>query len=326
MAKQTSSNLKVALLVIAAILIAVFGIGFLKGKKLFSEPQFYSIFESAKALDKADKVILNGVEIGKIEDIILVNNYQEVKITYTIDDRIAVPADSKVTINAGIPGFGAPVIELLVGRDSETYKSGSQIPVVEQESLTDKAQNIIEDLEPTSKSLQSTLASMDSVATNLNMLMRTENIQSIEASIRGLQATVGTLGKTTKQVDNLILKESEKIDEILENLQFVAGNLKANQKYIDNTLLNLSSTSDELAQVELKKTIDKADETIAMLNSMISKIESGDGSLSLLINDAELYNNLNNAARDLDRLILEITEDPGAVVPPISIFGGGKKK
>ena len=78
--------------------------------------------------------------------------------------------------------------------------------------------------------------------------------------------------------------------------------------------------SEELAQADLKATLDKFEETADNLSNMMAKIESGEGNLGKLINDDELYNNLEGTSKELNQLIEDIKLNPKRYLN-ISVFG-----
>lgn len=327
MAKKRSNQIKIAVLVIIGLLILFLGYNFLKGNKLFSDQKTYhSIFQSAKGLGESDKIFLLGVDVGKVEDIAFINNYEKIKVTFVIDNDIRIPEDSKIHIDAGIPGFGSPAMKLELGNSSTFLKRGGEIQSVNPSTLTDRATEIVDEVEPTVTNLNSALKTIDSVAYHLNLLVSGTNAQNIEYSLASLNRTLQNFNQTSQRLNELIARQSPNIESTIENLNSFTTSLDGNKEKINSIVDNLSTTSENLSKVELEKTIEQANSTFKQLNATIDKINNGDGSLSLLINDAELYNNLNNTARDLDRLILQIKEDPNAIIPNISLIGGGGKK
>ena len=63
---------------------------------------------------------------------------------------------------------------------------------------------------------------------------------------------------------------------------------------------------------------------MANLDQLTAKIENGDGSMGLLMNDKELYSNLNNASRELDLLLQDFRLNPKRYVN-VSVFGKKQK-
>lgn len=327
MADSKSNQIKIALLVIAGLLILFLGFNFLKGNKLFSkEKTFYSVFDNAKGLGESDKIILLGVEVGKVKAIEFINNYQQIKVTYVLNNEVRLPVDTKILIDQGIPGFGSPAMKLKLGNSSKLLKSGSKVESIQPKTLTDRATEIIEDVQPTVTNLNTAIKKIDSVAYHLNLLLSGNNAANIEASLASLNKTLQSFQKTSAGLEQLIANQTPKIESTFDNLSSFSSSLNQNKGKIDTILNNLTVTSNKLSNLELAQTLQEAKITFAQLNAVIEKINNGDGSLSLLLNDAELYNNLNNTARDLDRLILQIKEDPNAIIPNISLIGGGNKK
>src|SRR5690606_4910904 len=107
---------------------------------------------------------------------------------------------------------------------------------------------------------------------------------------------------------------------IMQNLESITGNFKKNNAKINNILTNLDSLSDDLSKTEIKATIDNATQVMKNVEVITTKINNGEGSIGLLLNDDNLYNNLNNASESLDNLIKDVEERPGKYIR-LSIFG-----
>ena len=59
-------------------------------------------------------------------------------------------------------------------------------------------------------------------------------------------------------------------------------------------------------------------------SQIMDKINSGEGSIGMLVNNDSLYNNLDAVAADLDKLVKDINEHPKKYVH-FSIFGRKEK-
>ena len=99
------------------------------------------------------------------------------------------------------------------------------------------------------------------------------------------------------------------------NVESITQNLKNNNDKISLTIANLKTTSDNLAALKLKETVDKANEALTQISGIMDKINKGEGSLGLLVNDKSLYNNLNNTAADLDKLLKDLNQFPSKYIP-----------
>jgi phospholipid/cholesterol/gamma-HCH transport system substrate-binding protein len=75
-------------------------------------------------------------------------------------------------------------------------------------------------------------------------------------------------------------------------------------------MANFSQMSDSLAKLNVGKTFGKLDKSLGQISTILGKIDQGDGSLGLLLNNDSLYKNLNQSANDLDLLLKDLKENP----------------
>ena len=86
---------------------------------------------------------------------------------------------------------------------------------------------------------------------------------------------------------------------------------------------NLNQVTDVVAKANFAKTMNDANQAVAQLQAVITKVNSGTGSLSQLINDPQMYTNLNSASKNLDKLMIDLKANPKRYVS-FSVFGGKK--
>jgi phospholipid/cholesterol/gamma-HCH transport system substrate-binding protein len=110
----------------------------------------------------------------------------------------------------------------------------------------------------------------------------------------------------------------------MTNLESISSNFKNNNSKINNIINNFEKVSDDVAKANFAQTITEANKAVADLQAIVSKVNSGTGTLSQLINDEKMYNNLNNAAENLDKLMIDLKANPKRYVS-FSVFGGKKK-
>ncbi len=140
-----------------------------------------------------------------------------------------------------------------------------------------------------------------------------------------LKSTLANLESATGGLDTLVTEEKDKLAKIFDNLESITGNIKNNNDKIENILTNFSALSDTLAKSNFKSAIQSADKALTEAADVFKKINSGEGSIGMLVNNDSLYNNLNNASKNLDNLFIDIKEHPGRYVI-ISVFGSKEKK
>ena len=98
------------------------------------------------------------------------------------------------------------------------------------------------------------------------------------------------------------------IDTLL--IERVIKKLSDNNGKITSTLTNLDNVSQKFTKVDLEGTIQQMQTAIASLDAGIKKIDSKDGTIGLLLNDKQIYNNLANTTRSLNILMDDVRVNP----------------
>lgn len=126
----------------------------------------------------------------------------------------------------------------------------------------------------------------------------------------------------------IVESEKERLHGILVNVESITTNLAKNNETLSKTLINVERITDSLAVSNLKGTIANASEVMNDFSLIVEKINNGEGSLGQLLNNDTLYRNLEVAADDLDKLLIDMRLNPERYVH-FSIFGRrdkGKKE
>ena len=93
---------------------------------------------------------------------------------------------------------------------------------------------------------------------------------------------------------------------------------------IDPIIDGANSMINNLNKVDFEGTFNQIDIILTSMNGVFDDIESGEGgTLSLLLSDDSLYNNLNKTAYDLDKLLKHMNENPKHFFAPL---GKSRKK
>jgi phospholipid/cholesterol/gamma-HCH transport system substrate-binding protein len=73
---------------------------------------------------------------------------------------------------------------------------------------------------------------------------------------------------------------------------------------------NFSDISDSLAKANFSAVINNANQVLSNANDIIAKINKGEGTMGMLMNNDSLYNGLSRSATDLDKLLKDLKENP----------------
>jgi phospholipid/cholesterol/gamma-HCH transport system substrate-binding protein len=309
---KSSKGIKVGLLVVFSIGILYWGINFLKGRDIFKKQRtFYAIYDNTESLMATKPVTLNGYKVGMIESIVMNPlNPSEIVVKLSIEYPIEIPKNSHARIYS-IGLLGEKQIEIL-------YSSESALAIPGDTLIGDKAvglmDNINERLDPIVEKADALFGSADNA---LKTLVDEENAHNISR-------TIAHLAEITATIDLMTKANEKSIEAITQNLSSITTNLRKNNADITVLIQNLRSVSEDLNQVAFNEIAEKLEATVNQTQELIEKINSGDGTLSALINDKQLYDNLNMTSFQLNRLLVDFRKTPKRYVH-FSMFGKNNK-
>lgn len=299
---KISNETKVGILATVAITVLILGYSFLKGIDIFStDNEFYAVYPKIDGLTVSKPVYVNGFQVGRVSELSLTPN-GEIIAELQINPDYEIPKNSIARLdNTDLLGGKAIVFQLGDSKDfaldGDTLKAEVALGLADQlKPVQDKAALIA--------------GRMDSILNTVNQTLNPDFQQNFSKSIASISKTLKTLEGTSQKVDGLVGAQSQRIGDILANLESISANLK--------------KVSKETADANVGQTLANANKAVSDLQLVVSKINSGQGSLGLLVNDQQLYNNLSNAAGNLDQLMIDLKAHPKRYVH-FSIFGGGKK-
>lgn len=312
---KISNETKVGILASIAIAIFIIGYNFLKGNDIFSsENEFYAKYDKVDGLAISKPVLVNGYQVGRVSALTLQANGQ-ILAQFKIDPKYEIPKNTIARLESTD----------LLGSKAVVFDLGNSLQyAIDGDTLNANVQaNILEQVEPVQKKAEIIIARLDSVLTSVNLILNPDFQKNINRSFASIARTLETLESTSKTVDGAVGIEAKRIDVILANAESISNNLKNNNEKITSMLKNMDSFSDQLAKTNMKATIDNANKAVTELQTVVNKINTGTGSIGLLINDTKLYDNLNNSAKNLDNLMLDVKANPKRYVS-FSVFGGRK--
>lgn len=305
---KLSRELKTGIIVIGGILLFVMGFSYLKSTPLFDNSKtLYAIYPNVGGLQAGTVVSINGFGVGKVNDIKFKDAQGNLIVTFTVSSDFKFSKNSRVELyDTGIIG-GKGLQITPIFDDAPEVMSGDTLLTDTRPGLTELAQ---QKLTPLFKKFESAVTDADSVLMNVNDVLDTRTKKDLQTAIKGLSELMVSLNGSAK-VLNTILKNNEgKLDSSLTNFEALT--------------YNFAKLSDSLNNAGLGRTLSSLESTVANLDKVMAKIEKGDGTLGKLMNDKELYSNLNSASRELDLLLQDFRLNPKRYVN-VSVFGKKQK-
>ena len=313
---------KIGIVVIIAIALLFIGFNFLKGIYIFDKSRtFYGIYDKVNGLEKSNPVVLNGFKVGQIKNIeIIQDGSGNLLVTLSVNKEFNIPKDSKALLRAA-DLLGSMQIQLVLGKSAVLAQSGDTLkPDIEK----DLVEGVNEQLKPIKRKAEGLISSVDSVIKVIEVILNPQSQNNLVQSFKGINDAIASLQRTSFRIDTLVLEEKVRIGEILENINKLSVVLAANGGELNNIIKNFSQISDTLAKAKISETLLNANAALTTVNDMVEKINNGEGSLGMLINNPELYNKLESASTNLDLLMEDIRVNPNRYVQ-FSVFGRKNK-
>ncbi|KIC94874.1 MlaD family protein [Flavihumibacter solisilvae] len=308
---KINNETKIGLLAVVATASLILGFNYLKGKNLFKKNEkIYAVFPRVTGLTNSNPVLINGLQIGMVQNIEerSQNIFDGIIVTVHLDRDVNIPANSVGFISTDLLGGAQLVID--PGNANEYLQPGDTLQTTMKPGLVDQ---VTATLNPALRTLDGTLHSLDS-------LVEVAGTYFDPATKNNFQKIVANLSAASTSLNRLIAAQNSSLNRTLANLDTVTSNLASNNPKINNTLANLEKTSENLANAKLKETIDELNKTVSGLNGVLDKANSKDGSLGLLLNDKKLYTNLESTSRSLNILLDDFRTHPKRYVS-VSVFG-----
>ena len=304
-----SRELKTAFFIIGCILVFIFGFSYLKGSSLLSkEKVVHALYDDVEGLVVGANVTISGMNVGKVQIIDFDENYDKIKVTFTLRDDLVFSNQSVAQLyEAGL--IGGKAIAILPQYDS-TVEPVTDNDVLPSEIKPGLTELVNQQIAPLQDKIEGLLTSADSLFAGVSNVMNYETQNNIKVTLEGLAASVNNINALSSSVNRILEANEKGFASTLNNL--------------DNATQNLTQLTDSLNQMPLVSTVKNFEATSAQLKKIIDGLESGEGSAGQLLNDKALYDNLVTSAESLDALLTDLKEHPKRYVH-FSIFGRKEK-
>lgn len=291
MKSLAKKELVIGVSVIAAIIVLVFGIDYLKGINLFNPANFYYVeYENVSGLDISAPVSINGYKVGQVRQIDYDYEHPgKIKVLLAVNDKLKIPEGSRAEMANTL--MNGAYINITLGTSDKMIPVGGVIDSKGAKGLMDA---LGEDIMP---AVNSILPRVDSLLANLNVLVTDP---AIAMSIHRLDGITSDVRNITTGLDHTIAKD----------VPLVMRNAGAITNKIDSVSINLIALSNSLRQLPIASTMDNVNAITVNLEQFSQKLNSSASSIGRLNNDPELYNRLNRVSADLDSLIVDIKKNP----------------
>ncbi|NNF04854.1 MAG: MCE family protein [Rhodothermales bacterium] len=296
-----SNEVKVGVTIVLAAIIFVLGVRYFEDLPLFKST--YSLraeFENAGGLIAGNAVRTAGVTVGSVDGVKINPETGMVTVRFHVDDDIPVTEGTYAKIG-GFDALGVVRMDLVLG--PPTAPPIPEGGFVRGEPTSD----MIGDLSSRAPEL---ITRVDSVLAGLDIVLsETEGMLARPES--DLRVTLANMRSSTEALESLLRGERDRIGSILANVDSVSSNVDRltsgeNAEQIEELFTSLNATLDTL-----DANLQGLGQTTESLNTLLAKLNDGDGTMARLINDDSMYLKLDSTLTGLNALMTDFRANPG---------------
>ena len=301
---RLSRETKAAFFVLTTILLFIFGFNFLKGSSILDKQKtIYAVYDEVDGLLVGANVMINGLSIGNVTELDFLPNSTKILVTLKVKDKLNFSSKSTASIyETGVLGGLAISIDPIFEREF-IVKTGDTLNSSVRPGLTEL---INRQIEPLSRQLQSTITSVDSIFTGASNVLNRQTQEEIKESINVLTSAIKAINNSSVIIEKTLTAKNSQINNTIDNFEKIS--------------FNLSEVSDELNSFGLSNMLSNLEVSVDGISSIVNKLDSNNSTIGKLINEDEVYNNLNSSIESLNSLISDIKANPKKYVH-FSVFG-----
>jgi phospholipid/cholesterol/gamma-HCH transport system substrate-binding protein len=238
-----------------------------------------TIVPDAAGIRNGDPVQMRGVNIGRVMGFKI--STDEVEVRLEIEGEYPVPTDSVVELKAsGL--LGGLVADVIPGSSSAMAKWGDVLEGRSGVGLFDK--------------MDSLAGEADDVAARLKELLSDEMVDD-------LHGTAGEARQLLEQLSGTVKEQRGELKTLTKSLRRSAEGLEkvTTGPELENTVKRVEEVASRMDEV-----LSGLDRSSQSLESILGRVDRGEGTLGKLTTDDALYDNVSSAAANLDKAAVEI--------------------
>jgi phospholipid/cholesterol/gamma-HCH transport system substrate-binding protein len=296
-----SKEFKIGLIAVASALIFYYGFNFLKGIDFFSKTSgYYVIYKNVDGLSKSNPVIINGLAVGKISKIKLLQESQQILVELNIEEDIIL-GDSTIAELADTDLLGSKAVILRVGPLTNPRQPGDTLIAYIDPGLA----AYLDDVQPIADNI------------NIAILRISQILQGMEGVGADFKSTVKNTNELIIRVNSLLEQNESDLEKAVNTTNDLLKNIGAKVDQLDPILAKSTSILDSIGSLEINQTVTEINAALAQINELLLQIDNGEGTVGKLMKNDSLYNNLNQLMIDLDKTVIHFNEYPKDFLKPL---------
>ncbi len=299
-----SKEIKTAILVIAALLLVIFGYNYLKGNNLLDNSKIlYAKYDNVEGLAPSSAVTINGLPVGKVLSIDFADTSGKLVVKFVVEKDFEFSKNSLAKVYGGSLIGGKSLSIIPDYERGEMAQSGDTLPGEMGEGIMEL---VNERLTPLQDKVEKVIIDTDSVLTNVNAVLDRDTRANLRDAIANFTMASRDLKGISSSVNSMLTTNEAKFNRTFTNL--------------DEMSANFVKLSDSLSKVEIGTMVADLQKVISDFEELSNKLNNNEGTMGKLLNDDQVYVNLERATAQMEELIQDLKLNPKRYVH-FSLFG-----
>ena len=283
-------ELRVGFLIIAGLIILVGAIIWIQGYRFGKENyRFTVVFTEVGSLAKGDPAMVSGIRKGKVRDLTLAE--EGVLVVLILSNDVVLKEDATVTIkNIGL--MGERFVAVNPGKSPNRH---------------DLTQAIIGSYDT---GIPEVMGMMGEMIDELRQLVHSLKTSiGSDSNLNKFTGAVSNFEELSRSLSDYVKRNNNKLDQAAENFLRASSELRKmsvnNAGRVDSMMTRLDQSSKKLDLL-----VDDLVDVASTARDFAQKLDSGNGTLQMMVEDRRLYDDLRRTANNIDELVNDIRANP----------------
>ena len=283
------------------------GFNYLRGLDVFSPEQSYFVkFNNIGGLNKGDRVILSGMEIGSVLDRRFSSEaYDEIIVELLIDRTIKLKQGTVAKLTSG-DLLGGTEIQIILNRGgTQELQAGDTLIGEIDKSITELL------TEEGISAANRLTALVDKIEQVLEPFA--ESGDTIRTALYNFQTATQNLADFTDSLDG-------RMDQLQLKIEYVTDSLVAAMGGVKPLMEEYTRLGEKFNAIDIESRLVRVDSVLLGTQTLLANLNSEEGLIGELMTNDSLYHSLNRTMVDLDSLFMDFRQNPKRYVH-FSLFG-----
>lgn len=298
-------EITVGTLVLVAIALFIVGTTWLSGRSVAADSdKFWKIqFREAGNLKVSSQVRISGVAVGKVERIDLAD-VGKVLVSISLPDKREFTPKVDATAKIVAVGFvGDAAVAFDPGDAPQPLPRDRVIIGTQEPGLADRAE-VLGDR-------------ADSVLLGAQAIVNQKTADQLHATMSALQGTLRAAQRTMELYANPRTGPTAELTHTMATMRHLGARLDSTLAHpaLSRTLGRTDTLTGNLALMTQQLT-----STTARLDTLLAKVNAGQGTLGKFATDSGLYRDMRDLSQSMRKLVDELSKHPGKVPVTVKLF------